>query len=107
MKLNDALNENWGAGANALVTPGAFTGQQVVQPITRQAFDIGQTIFNKDVKSKKSPKPADFDNYNDEDVDELNIYYDFADDRLAKQFKRLIYRLNKRVKTKERDDETK
>ena len=105
MKLDEVLNENWGAGANSLVTPGAFVGQQVVQPITRQAHDINQTVFNKDVKKKKSPKPADFDNYNDEEVDELNIYYDFADDKLAKQFEKLIDKLNKRVKTKERDNE--
>lgn len=107
MKLDEVLNENWGAGASSLVTPGAFTGQQVVQPITRQAFDIGQTHFNDKAKEKKPPKGIDVEDYNDIDIDQLTVHYEFADNKTAEQFKKMLNKIKGRLKTKERDNETK
>lgn len=96
MKLSDVLIENWGAGASSLVSPSAFTGQQVVQPITRQAADINQTHFNKKLADKKSPKKIDVSNYNDNETSDIDIYY--RDDKKTERFDDAFEKLLRKMK---------
>lgn len=109
MKLSDVLDEaafTYGAGAHTMVSPGAFISAQVVQPITRQAVDPSQTHLNKKLAKKKAQKEIDVEDYNDLDVDELSIHYDFAHDGVSKQFDKFMNKLKGRLKTKEQDDES-
>lgn len=108
MKLSDALNENWGAGAQSLVTPSAFVGQQVVQPLTKQAVDIDQTHFNKKLKKKKSPKKIDHSEYNDNEIDMLDIYYkdDKKSDRFDGEFEKLMKKMKRIKQVKGLEDPT-
>lgn len=108
MKLSDALNENWGAGAQSLVTPSAFVGQQVVQPLTKQAVDPDQTHFNKKLKKKKSPKEVDISKYNDNDTDMLDIYYndDKKSDRFDDEFEKLMKKMKRVRQIKGLEDPT-
>lgn len=108
MKLSDALNENWGAGAQSLVTPSAFVGQQVVQPLTKQAVDPDQTHFNKKLRKKKPPKQVDHSKYNDSETDELDVYYkdDKKSDRFDDEFEKLLRKMKRVRQVKGLEDPT-